>query len=209
MNIMFDIEGIILNKNKLEILPIITEISYVLFNEDEVKECFTTRLKYDLREYEKRLWSLSFNYVKKRFPNSFNGMIYSKYGYDKNIIRDKLFDIIDKYDATIIVKGAYLELQFLFGKLDEFHTPIKSPLYPYRVLDLNSFKCPKYDHIENKDIIIKEFYELHKDKIKTKLMITKEELFELNLEKYYHHHYSILEVIVFYELIKKYKWDLE
>jgi hypothetical protein len=66
---------------------------------------------------------------------------------------------------------------------------------------------PKYDNIENKNILIKEFYNKHKSIIETNLKISKEELFELNLNYYISFHYSILEIIVFYKLLPDYEYS--
>ena len=51
--LLLDLEGMIISKEG-KILEVPTEISYMIFDKDIVVECYSARLKYDLRKHDKR-----------------------------------------------------------------------------------------------------------------------------------------------------------
>lgn len=198
MNLLIDIEGLIVSNEIRDIIVVPTELSYMIYSKKKIYECSTMRLEYNLNSIPNHLWCRSYNYVKNKFPNTFKGT-FNK-GENPKEIQSMLMDKIKKNDLTICAKGLNLEVQFLFGDLDCFHKPVKiSDLDNYSFIELNNLHLPKYDHIQNKKSIIESFYKKHKKIIKSKLYIEKEDLFENNIDKYIDEHYSILEIIVFYE----------
>jgi hypothetical protein len=205
--ILLDLEGMVISNNENKVLAVPTEISYLIFKKRDIIECYSTLLKYNLYKYNKSFWYKSYKYIKKNFKGAFQFNESSQLGKDPNVIKQYLINIIKKYDMTIYAKGLNFELQYLFGDLDEFHSTIRPKDIFCKYVELNDLKMPKYDNIENKNILIKEFYNKHKSIIETNLKISKEELFELNLNYYISFHYSILEIIVFYKLLPDYEYS--
>ena len=202
MNILLDLEGIIISNENSEILAVPTEIAYILFDNNNVIEAYTTRIKYDLRKYKKKYWIKSFKVAKKKFPKVFNNNIYSNYGVELSKIKNYLLELIKQYNITIYAKGINYEIQFLFGDSNNFHKSVKIKNIEYKTIDLNDLYFKKYDDTPDKEILILNFYKKNKKNIETYLPITKKELFEEKLNYYVNYHISILEVIVFYQLLK-------
>lgn len=202
INMLIDIEGAIISNEYSEILVVPTELAYIIFESpNNILECYGTKIKYDLRKYNRKYWEGMFRASKTRFPTTFNNKIYSNFGDDPITIQKYLLSLIKKYDIVVYAKGINLEMQYLFGDLNKFHKSLKKEKLSYNLMDLNDLHFPKYDNVDNKEDIVTNFYNTNKNNIAINLNISEEYLFKTNIKNNVKLHISLLEIIVFYDLL--------
>lgn len=174
-------------------LPV--EISYIIFDIQQIYEIFSSRLKYDFTKYDTSLWIGQYNYAKENFLNvirskkliskhkinindnkiefteEFKELCNSKtsyksdYGLDAIEVKDNLLEKIEKYDLIPMAKGVKTEYNFLYNDFDVY--VMQKQVDSKKIIELEKFNILKYDEMDRYDKIkcIKLFYDEYKDKI--------------------------------------------
>ena len=169
------------------------EIAYIIFTKHEIKEVFSSRIKYDLTKYPKLYWMDLFHLYVSKFPAVFRTHLFyeiynlnkykiskdykkkldqhkvevfykDNYGLDANVLKKTLINKIKKYNIKVFAKNTTRINHFLDIKYSGINT-----------YDLKRFGIPKYSDIL---LTTKSKY---LNKFDTKLIKINYDIFEKNI----------------------------
>lgn len=179
---------------------IITEVSYIIIENAQIKEACYMRLNYDLRNiFDDNIKTLK--YIKKFYPNTFRNLKYDYKHMPAFEMRNKILQcIIDNDNLPVYAKGATTENIWLYHpeccdgntvKLDKSNDNKTNN----KINEI--YGVPRYDNIIDKNEIISRYL--------LNLKLEKNDELDKDINK----HISLYECIVFFSIIRNRLFDYQ
>lgn len=130
------------------------EIAYIIFTKNEIKEVYSSRIKYDLTKYPKQYWIDLFHLYVSKFPAVFRThLFYEIYNLDQYSISEDYKNKIDQHNVEVFYKDNYgldsnILKKTLINKIKKYNIKV----YAKNTTRINHFLDVSHNRINTYDL---------------------------------------------------------